>query len=115
MKIGNNRIFYVYFCFGIISTVLLNSCNSIKVQNISDRINVFFDQQKKEQLEACLNSDPELYQIAKEKVDILNALMESCNSTLEEYDVFKKDTNKILDSLYSNEEADFILTIDQFS
>lgn len=35
--------------------------------------------------------------------------MESCNSTLEEYDVFKKDTNKILDSLYSNEEADFII------
>jgi len=108
MKIENNRIFYVYFCFGIISIAFLSSCNST-ARNISNKINVFFDHQKKEELEKCLNSDPELYEIAKKKIDVHNALIESCSSTLEEYDMFKKDTNKILDSLYQNDQSDFVI------
>ena len=91
--------------------MFLNSCNTRKEDRISKEIVTFFNQKKKQEFAICINSDSELYEIAKRRNDknLINSLIEACNASVDYYDFFRDDSTKQLDSLYKNEETDFVI------
>jgi hypothetical protein len=102
MRIHHNRIFYVYFCFIILS---INSCNAQQ-----NKINVFFNREKEISYKECLDDDDYKYYKQNNKTEAINSTESNCREITERYDHFSENTLKFLDSLdFKNNKQDFII------
>ncbi len=111
MKIGNNRIFYVYFYFGIISIAFLNSCKAQNNRTVLGKVDTYFEQLNRESIQHCINRESDLFEVIKKKKneEMYEDLMKTCEEEGSQYKLYKADTKKLLSTIYKNESSDFII------
>jgi hypothetical protein len=111
MKIGNNRIFYVYFYFGIISIAFLNSCKAQSNRTILEKVDTYFEQLNRKSVQLCIDGVSDLSQFIKQRNnrDMHKYLLKSCEEEGSHYKLYKADTEKLLSTIYKNESSDFII------
>lgn len=87
-----------------------NSINSQqKERKILKEVSSYFGKLKKEGIQACLDSDPDLYKAAKKDKRNLDILMMACNDRISHYGLYESDTKNVLTTLCKNEESNFII------
>lgn len=111
MQIGNNRIFYVYFYFGIIIIAFLNSCKAQNNRTVLGKVDTYFEQLNRESIQHCIYRESDLFEVIKKKKneEMYEDLMKTCEEEGSQYKLYKADTKKLLSTIYKNESSDFII------
>ena len=98
---------YVFFSFVMLYSNSINSQQ--KERKILKEVSSYFGKLKKDGIQACLDSDPDLYKAAKKDKRNLDILMMACNDRISHYGLYESDTKKVLTTLYKNQESNFII------
>lgn len=110
MQIGNNRIFYVYFYFGIIIIAFLNSCKAQNNRTVLGKVDTYFEQLNRESIQHCIYRESDLFEVIKKKKneEMYEDLMKTCEEEGSQYKLYKADTKNCY-LLYTRMKAQILL------
>lgn len=97
----------VFFSFAMLYPNSINAQQ--KERKILKEVGNYFGRLKKEGIQACFDSDPDLYKAAKKNKINFDILMMACNDRISHYGLYESDTKNVLTTLYKNEESNFII------
>lgn len=92
--------------------MILNNCKAQNSRTVSEKVDIYFEQLNRESIQHCIDRESELFEVIKKRNnrEMYEALMKTCEEEEgSHYKRFKADTEKLLSTMYKNENSDFIV------